>query len=531
MAYGPRPVPQNIMSFEFKIFEFMNIRQFFIVMIVVAFCILLFYMLPNGWNIVIPAFILIVILVFLFLPLNGEPFHVFVSNFIDAMISPQRRVWHKKGIILKSAAEKALYYRYGEEIPLSKVMRNYTHSFNNNIGESNNQIEKAEREFLTRSDALQQEVEKYVNKLNRQDFLYKTSLPNDTYGKISLQNSRAPDSNDSKQPELSLIKRENDLSANKNEEVVDENIRNFIFGYVEDEYERPIIGASVVIRKASNNEIVEILNTNTAGGFRTNYEYPEAEFTIKVEYSGNVLIDGFRFRHNPIDPMPLIISLGGSASSDLNETNKTNSDNRVSSQSKSKINYDKLNGEVFDQEYDPKFFSVDELIQEDFYDVSSSFPKNYDSQNNAKSSEHGVVNMNYNNQASNVYSNAPSLSENLNNRATLAEPEYIDFQSLPNASLDTLDASLIYLFNTINGRVVNQNNQPIKGCKLLIYDSAGSSVNSCITDEYGNFYSLSPLENGRYFINLADLPFVPKRNFVLYIDMLGLVIPPKLIIV
>ncbi len=115
MAYGTRPVPQNIMSVEFKLFDFMTLKQFIYGFVLVLISGALFYFIQGPWRIVLPLFLMIGGIVVIFVPFNGEPFSEFISSYLEALILPQRRVWHRKGFIVKTAMQKARMYRYGDE--------------------------------------------------------------------------------------------------------------------------------------------------------------------------------------------------------------------------------------------------------------------------------------------------------------------------------------------------------------------------------------------------------------------------------
>lgn len=155
MAYGARPVPQNIMSVEFKIFDFMTLKQFGISVGLLLVCFALFFVLPSPYGIVIDLFIVVIGGIVVFVPFNGEPFQEFLSSYMEAMISPQRRVWHKKGIIVKSAAEKARFYRYGNDpVPESENQFKFADQKNIKITQEQNQLDNAEQKFLQTNEPI-----------------------------------------------------------------------------------------------------------------------------------------------------------------------------------------------------------------------------------------------------------------------------------------------------------------------------------------------------------------------------------------
>ena len=149
MSYNARPVPQNIMSVEFKLFEFMTVKQFLIGFAVVVFCIVLFILIGGVWGLIIPLFVLMVAGIILFVPFNGEPFQVFVGSFLEAIISPQRRIWHKKGIVVKSAMRRARAYQYGND-PAEDGMNQFKYNETQQvkIGARENALDTKEVAFL-----------------------------------------------------------------------------------------------------------------------------------------------------------------------------------------------------------------------------------------------------------------------------------------------------------------------------------------------------------------------------------------------
>lgn len=89
-------VPGNIMSVEFKLFDFMTLKQFLYLVVCAAFSYLFFGILPdNIFKFLIPGVIMIAGIIIAFVQFNGEPFEVYTTNFILGVIQPQRRVWSK----------------------------------------------------------------------------------------------------------------------------------------------------------------------------------------------------------------------------------------------------------------------------------------------------------------------------------------------------------------------------------------------------------------------------------------------------
>lgn len=91
-----RQVPQNIMSVEFKLFDFMTLKQFVVLCVSGGLGFLFFALLGGIFKFLIPFIIILAGIIVAFAKYNGEPFAVFVTYFILAVLSPQKRVWKKK---------------------------------------------------------------------------------------------------------------------------------------------------------------------------------------------------------------------------------------------------------------------------------------------------------------------------------------------------------------------------------------------------------------------------------------------------
>lgn len=518
MGYAARPVPQNIMNVEFKVFDFLTVKQLFIGVGILIVAVLLFFVLPSGWNITISGFIIFLGFIVLFVPFNGDPFLVFVSNYLEAMITDQRRVWHKKGIILKTAAQKALYYRYGAEVPLSKIDSYFMIGSKNNIQQSNNttNIDQLENEFLSKSNQLQQEIDTRVtykstsqsgiNLSKESKFIHTSSTPSESFGVVNLLDLNTPNSQNFINSET-YVKRESEVE-----------VKNFIFGYVEDEKENPISGA-IINLKQNDAKVIEVLISNAAGEFKTAYEYPEGEYLLEATKDGKN-INEIKIYHNPIDPEPVILSYAAQKT----ENNINNNTTLSNKQDVANVFLNSTNSDVFEGEYDPSFFSVDNVINET---LDNNLPNTKEYQdNNVKATSFVPNTQQYPNSSS-----KDSLHNDYNNSLNI-QNEIINFVNLPNAKIDVnFNSELIYLFNTINGCIVNKNNLPIKGIDVRILDSTGKLVNSAISDNAGCFYSISPLPNGYYFI---DFVFGNNANTKVllkcFVILNGLVIHPKLIV-
>lgn len=96
----PHKVPESVFEVEFKLFDFMTMKQFVIILITAIFAAMFYFLLDKlasgfiKWLVILT--IITIGLIIAFVKVQGEPFEVYVSNFILALVSPQRRVWKKE---------------------------------------------------------------------------------------------------------------------------------------------------------------------------------------------------------------------------------------------------------------------------------------------------------------------------------------------------------------------------------------------------------------------------------------------------
>ncbi len=91
------PVPQNIATFEFKLFGNLTIRQFVTLAIPMTIATLIFFSpLPVIFRLPTSFIIGVIGLVVSLLPVNGRPFDKWLVSFIKAITSPTQRIWVKE---------------------------------------------------------------------------------------------------------------------------------------------------------------------------------------------------------------------------------------------------------------------------------------------------------------------------------------------------------------------------------------------------------------------------------------------------
>jgi len=88
-------VPQFI-EIEDKIFGFITMRQFFILLIPVGFGILFYFISTIGLTIILTTPVLIVSSIFAFLKPNGMKFSRFILSFVSFTFKPRLYVWKRQ---------------------------------------------------------------------------------------------------------------------------------------------------------------------------------------------------------------------------------------------------------------------------------------------------------------------------------------------------------------------------------------------------------------------------------------------------
>lgn len=89
-------VPQNIMDVEFKLFGSFTIRQFMNLAVCIGFALGVYAMpLPDVLKWPIIVLLVLLGLALALLTINGQPFSVWLGNFLNALMTSQRRVWKK----------------------------------------------------------------------------------------------------------------------------------------------------------------------------------------------------------------------------------------------------------------------------------------------------------------------------------------------------------------------------------------------------------------------------------------------------
>jgi len=256
----PHRVPESVFQVEFKLFEFMTIKQLVIVLITggVAF---LFYVLLN--KIVSPFVQWLVVsitvtagLIVSFVKFQGEPFEVYVPNFLIALISPQRRVWEKKS-----------------EIP---------HYLEDTISEKNSMPTKLAQQNLKETVPAglpfpDREEGFFPQSENKLDLMEKEYLS----GRIVTFNqaTTSPTTQNVAQKMPSNIYSFKDFQSGEGVS----NMQGIIWGSVVDDKGQPASGADVrIINRAG--AIISVLKTNPLGEFRTGGVLPEGEYVVHVSY-------------------------------------------------------------------------------------------------------------------------------------------------------------------------------------------------------------------------------------------------------
>lgn len=518
MAYTSKPVPQNIMSVEFKLFDILTVKQFIISFILVAISGVIFYFLDGAWRVILPMMILGTGAVVLFVPFNGEPFQDFLGAFMEAIISPQRRIWNKKGIIVKSALKKARVFQFGND-PKADETNNFKYADQTNIikvGSDKQILDQQEESFLKdpKAEAMQfvppkARVDNFQNnsstnsnqiaggsgqgtnpnsRINLNQFPQKPALaqganPSPPQSPVNVQipagvhlNNNAQAQGVSNQPTQSpkedvddidiIIEDTGRLSAAEESTL---QIKNYIFGNVEGENGNPVENAAVVLRQESRN--LEVMTTNAGGDFQSKNEYPEGMYSIFVNK------DGFDFnevsiKHNPANPEPVIVRPKVSTIKDA-QHEKTQS---VIS-----------NEGVFAGNYDEKVF-----------DLGSDYENSMVAENTESDFEKNAISQNL----------QPSF-DNVQTQSNIIEP------LIPNNNTQTVDQNTYHPNIEVNLSPANnqQNINPVVQDQVIMQNqNTGYSYNS---QDFISFTNLSPVDTNSFVLNPAFITIPSTLNGII----------------
>lgn|GEM_PF-4116673 len=98
-------VPQNIMDIEFKLFGSLTVRQFAYLAISGIGCLILYTSgLPEVVTIPIIIAVVLVAMGLAFFTINGQPFAVWLGNFVASLFNSQRKIYRKTDNIPKVLA-------------------------------------------------------------------------------------------------------------------------------------------------------------------------------------------------------------------------------------------------------------------------------------------------------------------------------------------------------------------------------------------------------------------------------------------
>lgn len=579
MAYGVRQVPQNIMSVEFKLFDFMTLKQFGISVAILIVCFALFSLLPTPWNIVIPIFLILIGGIVIFVPFNGEPFQEFLSSYLEAMISSQRRIWHKKGIVLESAAEKARFYRYGNDpLPDSENRFKFVDQNTTQVGSEHTKLDDAEEKFLTTPE---NPTEYKPPAHTKQIYHSGTGHTGTNISQSSIHNStNLSHFSKSTQPENSVSTTQTDPTSNtqatylqndsasqtspqsnretprQNHIVTDEDefaVRNFIFGSVQDWNEKPIRDAAIIVKQNGKN--LEIVNSNDLGEFKTAYEYKAGTYELYVNVDSKEF-NSIEINHDPVDPIPVSIYPAGDRPQQETEQSTVALEQNTGESEVFQGNYD---AKIFDlgqdylqpqiniqqpvvaqsqleptQEQNPTSLQTESSLNQDM-NSATSIPITASQRNEFSQST-------YSTQAGNMFDQMsggrmPTVSDFHTNVSTdiqdtpqsspqpQSQQQLYSYNSLPNANLP-FEQNLTAVPNTLNGVLVDPNGYGIPSAELQVSDSNGNIVTSTRTDQNGKFYTYSPIPNGNFTLKIMH----NNVNIGLFsVNFDGKVVPPKFI--
>lgn len=362
-------------------------------------------------------------------------------------------------------------------------------------------------------------------------------------------------------------------------------VKNFIFGSIEDSKDEPVKQASVTIKDKIANTL-EVIQTNSAGEFKTSYEYKGDEYIISVFADGKDFNE-VKIVHEPVDPVPVTIH-----PRNYNPNQRFTEDESLPDNS--------VNDGVFEGAYDANYFNMgqdylEEQVKQnqpvETFQIQEPIQTNTDinqstqiqTEDSLQAKGNNVVHSAYSSQATNMFDQMmggrivndykepepvntltepsqeilptpninqpvepvssippqPSLEETvmgINQTSTPVKPapknqaidydiEIAEFTEMANANVP-FENNLINIPNTVNGILVAPNGYGLDGAQVRILDKSGILITSMNSDQTGRFYSYSPLPDGEYMMYISK----NNQNLVGFqLTLSGKIIPPKYI--
>ena len=261
------PIPRQITTFEFKLIGFLTLKQFLYLIASISVAVVLFFVFPIPFiNVILMGLVILVGVVFAFIPIYGRPAEQLFKDLLHAIFSPTQFVYKKNN--------QPLYF-------LDELV------FTNNPHIIMSHIESKEK----LASYLRSKTKKVGN--SRKNKLHQLlSQPTSPSEPKSLSKKVTP-AIPSQSTSPSTTKLSNSLH------------KPFLMGVVKNSREIALPGILVYI-KNNKQKVVRLLKTNPHGSFATFQSLPKGNYSIEVkDPSGGYFFDTMKLAITDSQPKKL----------------------------------------------------------------------------------------------------------------------------------------------------------------------------------------------------------------------------------
>lgn len=258
------PIPRQITTFEFKLIGFLTIKQFIYLLISIPVGVAIFYTFPVPiLNFILGLVVILIGIVFAFVPINDRPMEVWVRNLVKRLSSPTQYFFKKQN--------PAIYFLK------NLVFTNDPHRVMSHIDSQ----QKLSKYLTNKSPVDNQNRKQEISNLFADSF---SSL----LGKKKSQAKVSPPAPIPIQPNVKIP---------------------FFSGLVKNYKQTALTGILVYIKKGLRDDPIRILKTNSHGVFATYNPLPPSEYFFEIkDPKGNFFFDTMKIKVENVNEKPIEIS-------------------------------------------------------------------------------------------------------------------------------------------------------------------------------------------------------------------------------
>lgn len=555
-------VPGNIMSVEFKLFDFMTLKQFLYLVVSSFLSYVLFTFLPDSiFKWLIPFIITTFGIIVAFVKFNGEPFEVYTTNFLLGIIEPQRRVWSKTPIVKKTttltedtaetAARKAMNTLAENFVPTEEII---PINYNSAVTSVDMEEQKFLKTFSLDKSSGTRSIPAPVtdlSKLNFDEAFDQKSQSNtmdtpSSSGMISTANNV---------PQKDLNINNNSMFPNTNSpsglNTSDQN--SFTINMDDDKNDTPtFVPLAQDVPQSERAESIPDINIDFSNAAPTTSQEPapmvidlptiENNPYINPTQNSPIMIDESSVAATPVAPvastMPTVPEPAHIITPPMPSVSHNTENGEAPISQRDVIG--KIHGKIISVDYksfpgvalvmyDEKGNAVDSTVSDTHGEFAfNAMPETFEisivAKNNKKflfspmdKNTHEVLIHELQDDGSN--SGVPSIFKH--NGSDLNQINALDDAT---EMVNTSDAQIA---NTINGVVKDDKGHYIAGVLISVKDMKNTTIRALATNPLGQFFSHSPLNNGDYTVQFEKEGY-SFSSYTVTLD--GRIINPKIFI-